>query len=118
MPDSFLFDLGQLSSKPLFVSETGWPSQAADSTTNEALQAAYFTNLQRTVDYAKNQGEQIEVVNYLGMIDAPVQTCDMIEQILPQDTWWCSLGIRNRDGTPKLAYAAMKARSQNLASGH
>jgi len=118
IPDSFLSDLGALSSQPLFISETGWPSQENGAGVNESSQAAYFTNLQRATDYARNHGQNIVALNYIEVIDGSAQACNLLLQSFPQYAWWCSLGIRNPDGTPKLGYSAMKNWKQALDSGN
>jgi len=118
IPDTFFSDVGALSTQPLFISETGWPSQLPGAAANEALQASYFTNLQRAANYAKSNGQSVDTINYVAMIDVSAQACNLLTQSYPQYGYWCTLGIRNPDGTAKMSYSTMKTWKQALDAGN
>ncbi|MEK7642794.1 MAG: hypothetical protein AAB392_03280 [Patescibacteria group bacterium] len=109
IPDDFLFKIGELSTKPLFISETGWVSKGIIFIGSESNQAKYVEALARSADYAEKNGKDIEAVNYVGLIDPSKEVCDAITTIYPSLSWYCNLSLINLNGEAKPAYIKLKA---------
>lgn len=108
LPDNFLFDVANISSKPLFISETGWVSSGLPPIGSESNQAGFIKALGRSADFTSDNNKKVEAINYVGLIDPPKQICDAITQIYPSLSWYCNLSLIDLKGNPKPAFVEMK----------
>jgi hypothetical protein len=118
IPDNFLAQLAGYSSHPLSIAETSWPSQRfgvpagflrRTIETSPVEQADYVAKLARSAQLAQNQGVTVDTINFIALMDAPKQACNLVVLAAPDFEWFCSLGIMDPDGTDKPAAARLAA---------
>ncbi len=93
--------------KPIVLQEVGFPT-AASLGSSEALQAQFVTNVFSAWAQA---GARIPFLNFFLLHDVPPAVCAEVARIFGLGNpnfaaFFCSLGLRNSDGTPKQAWQA------------
>ncbi len=125
MPENFLEKLANISSLPLFISETGWVSEGfkLGGTANgypfpgsQDAQAKYIERFSQLADYAVKKGKHLVAVNYIALIDPNKEFCDAIVALDPSIIWYCSLATRDGANKPKKSFEAMKKWKNRLES--
>ena len=99
--------------KPIFLQEVGYPASTALGS-SEQLQAQFVTNV--FSEWMK-AGDKIQFLNFFLLHDDTPQGCQQIaNQIGVTDPnfvpFFCSLGLRNSDGTDKLGWTTLKMEAQ------
>jgi hypothetical protein len=99
--------------KPILLQEVGFPSSTALGS-SEALQATF---VQSVFTAWLNAGDNIPYLNFFLLHDDTPAACQQIAaQFSVSDPnfvlFFCSLGLRNSNGTDKMAWPALKAASQ------
>ncbi|TAK35112.1 MAG: hypothetical protein EPO21_07305 [Chloroflexota bacterium] len=114
IPSTFLSELARFSSRPLFISETGWISDSYQITptvtfqSDPATQAAYVDRLSQLTDYARGRGYKVSAVTYISLVDPDSAYCALIQQITPQNGWYCVLSLLDAQADQKPAFGRMK----------
>jgi len=95
--------------RPLILQEVGYPSSAILSSSDQK-QAQFVTQVFRAW---KANGNRIPFLNFFLLHDLPTQSCIELAKYygLPSDrnfqSFLCSLGLRQSDGRPKLAWTSL-----------
>lgn len=94
--------------KPILLQEVGFPTSPALGS-SEQLQAQFVANVFSAWVPA---GDRIAYLNFFLLHDATLQTCNQIALQFGQSNpnfvaFFCSLGLRNSDGSPKLGWQAL-----------
>ncbi|TAK33521.1 MAG: hypothetical protein EPO21_13170 [Chloroflexota bacterium] len=110
IPTGLLEGLSSISSLPLFIAETGWPSepfQITPDTTfpaSQEAQRAYIEKLRAMAGSVSN----LAGITYISIVDPEDLVCQAIVQSYPALGWYCTLSVLDKQGAPKAAYSAMK----------
>ena len=99
--------------KPILLHEVGFPTSTALGS-SEQLQAQFVTNV---FSAWMNAGDKIQFLSFFLLHDDTPQACQVIaNQLGISDpnfvAFFCSLGLRNSDGTDKLGWTALKTEAQ------
>ncbi|TAK30780.1 MAG: hypothetical protein EPO21_18680 [Chloroflexota bacterium] len=114
IPDTFISDLASLSSRPLFIAETGWISDDYQSSptftfpSDPTRQASYVDRLSQLTDYARGRGYKISAVTLVSVVDPDSAYCANIQRIYPQNGWYCRLGLVDQQLAPKPGVGGMQ----------
>jgi len=119
MPSDFVETIAKGSSKPLFISETGWVSDDFDIKlphgavfkfkSDLQTQADYLKNLFASCNYANNHGRKVVAVNCVSLTDPSAFSARLYRMIKPEFSWFTSLAVCEKSGKPKPAYDFLKA---------
>jgi hypothetical protein len=110
LPPTFLQDLAGLSSKPLFIAETGWPSQPFDLVSGYVFPAspeAQATYIDQLRTMAAPLGTKILGITYVSLTDPSLEMQAAIIAINPALKWYCSLSLLDAQRVAKPAYNRM-----------
>jgi hypothetical protein len=100
IPNDLFTRLNTLSKKPLFISETGYPSKSFFGiNSNEKTQAEFVKKIKSL--------EGTEIVNYVSLIDPSEEVCDLIVKAFPNLAWYCSLSLIDEEGDEKQGFEGL-----------
>jgi hypothetical protein len=125
-PGAALTELPQLTGlaggKPLVLQEVGYPS-ASSLGSSEQAQAQFIANV---FQVWRTLGSQLPFVNFVSLHDTTASVCAQFALYYGVGTlggdvnnfkaYFCSLGIRRSDGTPKPAWNTFLGQSALVAS--
>jgi hypothetical protein len=101
--------LGFAGSKPLVLQEVGYPASPVNGS-SEAAQAEFVRNV---FTAWQANGDRIPFLNVFVLHDFTAATCDSlvayyhIANPAPSKAFFCSLGLRKTDGSPRAAWQAL-----------
>ncbi len=114
IPDDLMGKIAAVSSKPLFISETGWVSESFKLTSSytfqssQEAQALYVWKLASMASYAEKAGYKVEAINYISLVDPSDEVQKYINQYFPDLSWYNSLALMDKNGNAKSAYNVLK----------
>ncbi len=117
IPLDFLSQIASSSKNPLFIAETSWVSEPFeidlpggkkfDFKSSPATQAEYYRRLAQCADYAVQQNQKVEAINFVSLNDPRPLAVSVFKMINRKFAWFCSLAVSENSGKPKPAYEFM-----------
>ncbi len=113
IPEDFFNELAGGSSLPLFISETSWVSRTFDIAGIIRIQSSpedqsdYVARLTELAGRAQAQGQKIEAINFVSLVDPDERSCDAALTASGL-SWFCSLALMNSTAQDKPAFVTME----------